>query len=126
MRADGGETQDDRGPLKQTPHEPCENCGGNCLAEDEDELTPQDCQWFGNRLNRMNAARPRGAKEPHQLLPGRDGWDLEDTQMVAFEEGLDEWWLIMSEEELDARLEARDGEAEEEGESEEEVAEEPV
>ena len=70
---------------------PCPDCGGRCLGP-EDDLTRDDCQWFGNRLRRMNQARPRGVKEPHQF--GLDTGDVEMEQLAAFEAGVERWWLV--------------------------------
>jgi hypothetical protein len=75
--------------------EPCPDCGGRCLGDEED-LTEEDCQWFGNRVERMDAARPAGAREPDQFPGGdRDG-EIEDAQLLAFEEGVERWWLVAS------------------------------
>ena len=54
-------------------------------------MTEEDCQWLGNGLARMDAARPRGAKEPHQF-EGEEVEAVEDIQLAAFEAGEDDWW----------------------------------
>lgn len=51
--------------------------------------------WLGNRLDRMDAARPAGAREPHQL--GGDPGEIEWLQLLAFEAGEEEWWLLSGE-----------------------------
>ena len=74
--------------------EPCEECGGAC-ADPEAELTQKDCQWLGNRLNRLDAARPKHAPTIYELA--NDDYDADDVeiyQLAAFEEGVDEWWLL--------------------------------
>lgn len=54
--------------------------------------------WLGNRLDRMDAARPHGSPEPFQLLPGGDpDGRIETMQLLAFEAGEDEWWLLVPE-----------------------------
>ncbi len=89
---------------KESPTpEPCDQCGGLCNGP-EHALTQADCQWFGNRLNRMWDARPRGAQTPYQL--GDTTGFIEELQIEAFEADLPEWWLITSEEALDAALES--------------------
>ena len=88
-----------RAPAKavQTPRPPIENpcpdCGGRCLHEDA-ELTRKDCMWLGNRINRMDAARPDRVRLPHQF-PGHDSEDVAAEQLWAFEEGVDNWWLVI-------------------------------
>ncbi|TCD05433.1 hypothetical protein EYB45_08155 [Erythrobacteraceae bacterium CFH 75059] len=52
----------------------------------------------------MEAARPPRAPLPEELS---EDPDLALAQFAAFEEGLEEWWLIASWEELDERLDAR-------------------
>jgi hypothetical protein len=81
---------------------PCESCGGACNGPEE-ALTEADCMWLGNRLDRMDAARPGGAALPDRLAvdPVTSG-EVEEIQLEAFEQGLDEWWLIASDEELAA------------------------
>ena len=52
--------------------------------------------WLGNRLERMYAARPRHARKPHEIMPDiRDSGDIEWAQLLAFEDGVEEWWLVM-------------------------------
>ena len=62
--------------------------------------------WLGNRLDRMEAARPSDVEEPHQLTTGEeeDAGAIEMRQLLAFEEGVADWWLIVTEAELSARL----------------------
>lgn len=71
----------------------CPDCGGECLGP-EDDLTEEDCQYMGNRLKRMDAARPPGAKEPEQFAGWRLG-EVEMEQLAAFEAGEDEWWQVV-------------------------------
>ena len=71
----------------------CPDCGGRCLVPDED-LTQADCQWFGNRLMRMHAARPHKTPKPHQF-PGHDSAEVEQAQLAAFEAGAKRWWLTV-------------------------------
>lgn len=92
------------GRISSTPTpDPCPQCGGLCNGP-EHALTQADCQWFGNRLNRMWDARPRGVQTPYQL--GDTTGFIEELQIEAFEADLPEWWLITSEEALDAALES--------------------
>jgi len=80
--------------------EPCEECGGQCYDPQAD-LGPQDCQWLGNRLDRMHAARPAGAKLPHQITPEGDPEGvIEELQLEAFESEGHEWWLVTTEAEM--------------------------
>jgi len=48
--------------------------------------------WLGNRLDRMDAARPAGALEPYQM--GGDPGAIEALQLLAFEAGEAGWWLL--------------------------------
>lgn len=48
--------------------------------------------WLGNRLDRMDAARPHGAPLPYQL--GGDPGASEALQLAAFEAGEEEWWML--------------------------------
>ncbi|GAA4643486.1 hypothetical protein GCM10023115_14460 [Pontixanthobacter gangjinensis] len=86
---------------------PCATCGGPCdnrLAE----LAPEHCMWLGNRLDRMDMARPAGAKRPGELAKGVDAADaISAVQLDAFECGLDRWWTVESAADLDALTEAR-------------------
>ncbi|RGP40939.1 hypothetical protein BPTFM16_01234 [Altererythrobacter insulae] len=65
----------------------------------------KDAVGHEQRLSAMEAARPEDALKPHQL-----GSSIEETgaiealQLDAFEVGLPEWWLITSEEALEAAL----------------------
>lgn len=94
-------------PSGRTPStpipEPCPQCGGLCNGP-EHALTRADCQWFGNRLNRMWDARPHGVPAPHEQ--GDTTGFIEELQIEAFEADLPEWWLITTEDALDAALEA--------------------
>ena len=71
----------------------CPECGGKCLGP-EDALTEADCRWLGNRLERMDWARPRGVREPHEFT-GYEPGAVEAQQLAAFEAGEDDWWLIV-------------------------------
>ena len=54
--------------------------------------------WLGNRLERMEAARPAHARLPHELARDNsqlDAEDIEGVQLEAFEAGEAEWWLAM-------------------------------
>ena len=78
----------------QARGERCATCGGAC-ADPEAELGPEDCQWLGNRLDRMDAARPEGAPPLQQLTTAELGWgDVEALQLAAFEAGEEAWWLV--------------------------------
>lgn len=57
-------------------------------------------------LYAMEDARPRGALLPRQL---GNPHVVEPLQVEAFCEGVAEWWLVTTEEELDAALEALEG-----------------
>ena len=72
--------------------EGCPECGGRCL-DPSARLTRAHCQWLGNRLDRMYAARPRTARTPHQF-PG-DSAEIESVQLAAFEAGVERWWLAI-------------------------------
>ena len=74
--------------------DPCPECGGRCLGP-EDKLTKTDCQWFGNRLQRMSDARPAGALEPWQFPGGDADEAISGEQLHAFEEGVEEWWRVI-------------------------------
>ncbi len=102
---DGEDVGEDVG--EEDPIPPCEDCGGLCYDDDAD-LTPDDCMWLGNRLDRMDAARPHGAQEPHQLCTGEeeDSGATEMRQLTAFENGAADWWLIITEADLQAALAA--------------------
>jgi len=87
------QAQDERGQ-KMPDHEPCPDCGGGCLGPAA-ALTAQDCQWLGNRLDRMDAARPRDALSPHQFPGGDCDGAIGDEQLAAFEAGVDAWWRVI-------------------------------
>jgi hypothetical protein len=73
-------------------------------------LTEADCQWLGNRLERMDAARPDGARLPHELArdhPHLDTDDIEMSQLTAFEAGEAEWWLVVPTDEERAEIAAQ-------------------
>ena len=78
---------------RSKPPAECPECGGKCKGP-ADELTEDDCQWLGNRLARMDEARPRGVKEPHQF-EGYAAEAVEEIQLAAFEAGEDDWWYIV-------------------------------
>jgi hypothetical protein len=90
------------------PIPPCDNCGGPC-DEPFADLTPEHCMWPGNRLKRMEAARPRGVPKPHELANSvEDADEIERLQIDAFECEMPEWWTITSEEQLEAAFAALD------------------
>ena len=75
------------------PVHECPECGGKCLGP-EAALTEDDCQWLGNRLTRMDQARPPGVKAPDKF----DGYAtdaVETIQLAAFEAGEDDWWSMV-------------------------------
>lgn len=98
----------------------CPDCGGQCddpRAIAQGLLGPQDCQWLGNRLDRMHAARPLGVKSVTDLVremlahmhadmpgPRPNAVDLCDAveafQLEAFEAEGHEWWLVTDAESL--------------------------
>ena len=81
-------------PSSEPDHEPCPDCGGGCLGPAA-ALTAKDCQWLGNRLDRMDAARPRDALAPYRFPGGdRDG-EIGDEQLAAFEAGVAAWWRVI-------------------------------
>jgi hypothetical protein len=54
--------------------------------------------WLGNRLARMDAARPHDAPSLHELArEGHDPEALESLQLLAFEAGEEAWWLLVPE-----------------------------
>jgi len=81
-------------PDAEPDHEPCPDCGGLCLGPAR-TLTSEDCQWLGNRLDRMDAARPRGALPPHKIVCEYESGEIEAEQLAAFEEDVEEWWLVI-------------------------------
>jgi hypothetical protein len=82
-------------------HTPCETCGGRCNGPEE-ALTQADCQWFGNRLDRMLAARPDEAETFYQLATGLlTARDVEAFQLEAFEAGQERWWELVPPDEFD-------------------------
>ncbi|MEZ5692815.1 MAG: hypothetical protein R3D99_03000 [Altererythrobacter sp.] len=90
------------------PIPPCDNCGGPC-DEPFADLTPEHCMWPGNRLKRMEAARPHGVPKPHELANSVEEADeIERLQIDAFECEMPEWWTITSEEQLEAAFAALD------------------
>ena len=78
---------------RSKPPTECPECGGKCKGP-EDELTEDDCQWLGNRLERMDAARPPGVNEPHEFA-GFEARAVEAEQLAAFEAGEDDWWCVV-------------------------------
>ncbi|WP_137679532.1 hypothetical protein [Aurantiacibacter suaedae] len=94
--------QDTVTPVTPCPVTPCDDCGGFCLdAETEPgvRLTQADCQWLGNRLERMEEARPEDAVPPFRLCPEGDRTGaLEMAQLHAFEAGVPRWWALAPEE----------------------------
>ena len=61
-----------------------------------------DEEWaevvMGDRLLAMDKARPANALYPHELAkdhPYIDAQSIEDIQLMAFEDGEDEWWLVV-------------------------------
>ncbi len=74
--------------------EPCPDCGGRCLGQVK-KLTHKDCQWLGNRLARMDAARPDDALEPYQFTGGDPDGAIEGEQLAAFEAGVEAWWQVV-------------------------------
>ena len=78
---------------KVKPVPECPECGGKCLGP-EDALTEEDCRWLGNRLARMDYARPPGNRQPHEYA-GYATDAVEDQQLAAFEAGEDNWWLVI-------------------------------
>jgi hypothetical protein len=78
--------------------DPCPECGGRC-GDPQARLTQADCTWLGNRLDRMDAARPRKARGPVALAAECEGdWEsdeIEALQLDAFEAGVTQWWLVV-------------------------------
>ena len=74
--------------------EPCPDCGGRCLGPAK-KLTKQDCQWLGNRLQRMEEARPRGVPLPHEIHGDYEMDEVEGYQLAALEDGVEEWWRVI-------------------------------
>ena len=80
-------------PAEAHETEPCPDCGGKCLGPAW-KLTWSDCQSDVRRLERMEEARPPGAKGPGEF-PGHKLCDVEDEQLAAFEAGVEEWWRVV-------------------------------
>ena len=78
----------------QPESEPCPDCGGRCLGPAA-ALTSMDCQWLGNRLDAMEAARPGEALSPYQFPGGDLQGEIEGEQLAAFEAGVEEWWRVV-------------------------------
>jgi len=94
MRSMSGSEADD---VAASTVSPCPDCGGTCDDPDA-KLTSEDCQWLGNRFERMEAARPAGKLKPHQLTQSVDEIDeLEWAQLMAFEAGEESWWEALPE-----------------------------
>ncbi|WP_340588066.1 hypothetical protein [Erythrobacter alti] len=98
--------------MSPAPVAPCPDCGGFCEDADQDDrvpLTEADCMWQGNRLDRMEAARPEDAPTPRALAAGdfERGCTIELLQLLAFEQGVEQWWLVAGEADLAARLDAQ-------------------
>lgn len=87
------ESQEEPRETAPAPVPPCPECGGAC-AGPEEALTEADCQWLGNRLDRMYAARPEGALNPWQAYNGDPDGAVEWAQLEAFEAGAAQWWLV--------------------------------
>ncbi|WP_209347937.1 hypothetical protein [Pontixanthobacter sp. CEM42] len=69
----------------------CRDCGGNC-DDPNVELGPDDCEWLGNRIARMSAARPKDAVKTYLQADGLDQVsEVEALQLEAFEAGGHEW-----------------------------------
>ncbi|ABC63666.1 hypothetical protein [Erythrobacter litoralis] len=97
-----GEGEDAQHCEPVEPPAPCATCGGACNGPVA-ALTQDDCMWFGHRLDRMLAALPEGVERyPHGV--GRHETGIDEVRIDAFECGLDEWWLVTTEEELEARM----------------------
>ncbi len=79
--------------VEEGPQDPCATCGGQC-NDPAARLTQADCQWLGNRLDRMEAARPLDAPELWQF-GGRSVAEVEAEQLAAFEAGAARWWLVV-------------------------------
>ncbi|WP_305095685.1 hypothetical protein [Croceibacterium aestuarii] len=78
---------------EEPPEPPCPDCGGWCLVPDA-ELTEADCMWHGNRLERMDAARPAGVRLPHDFAD-YPADAVEEEQLAAFEDGVEQWWQVV-------------------------------
>ena len=79
---------------RSTPEpEACPDCGGKCLGPVW-ALGSDDCQGYGQRVQRMEAARPHDALEPRDF-PGYYACDVELEQLEAFEAGVAEWWRVV-------------------------------
>ena len=72
---------------------PCPDCGGRCLGP-QNKLTKKDCQWPGNRMARMDEARPEHALHPWDLPGGDSQGTIYDEQLAAFEAGVEDWWRV--------------------------------
>ena len=81
-------------PQPKPIENPCPDCGGRCLGPD-DKLTAKDCQWPGNRLEAMAAARPGDVLEPDQFPGGDHDGAIGDEQLAAFEAGVEQWWRVI-------------------------------
>lgn len=50
---------------------------------------------LGRRLAAMEAARPPGARLPHEFAGYSRDRDVQAEQLAAFEAGVDRWWLVV-------------------------------
>lgn len=80
-------------PCDDDEPDPCPDCGGWCLGDEED-LTEEDCQFMGNRVDRREDARPGGVLEPDAFPGGDPEGRIDMAQLLAFEAGVDAWWLV--------------------------------
>lgn len=82
-------------------HKKCPDCGGMC-ATPYAVLGPEDCDFYDNRMARMEAARPAGAADAWTVAvrAGLDPAKVADLQLEAFEAEGHEWWLVTSDAEV--------------------------
>ena len=101
------EHSQDRAP----PAPSCRICGGYCDIPGA-ELGPRDCEWYPNRVARMEAARPHDADRPEELARETRGnaAAIEAVQLEAFEADVEEWWLVTDARELEASMLRGEGE----------------
>ena len=111
----------ERGEQLPPPPEPepaAESCSGQCNMRSKSHSLEERRMRSGTarselpelerRLRAMEAALPKDAPP---LPRGEEGWEMEALRLEAFEIGLDAWWQIATEEELEARLTVMDAAA---------------
>ncbi len=75
------------------PTPPCPHCGGRCLDRGAEPACAA-CPSLDERIERMYEAHPEDQPWPHEFAP-LDPDDVEAAQLRAFEQGIENWWLVV-------------------------------